>query len=226
VVDDVAGLVQAVNELREENKDLRAQFVRVDAANQALQTWTSSKMLALWEGLHRQEGEMGKTLQALVRTVSNDSARHARIQALMEELHEEVQGNHLVDEIAPAAPRPPSPPGPTTSARPRFVEIDEPPRVTQQLVGPAAGFNPAATASSVDLDEEDETPPADEDFGAAAPPANHQPIRQSGRAPSRQGSAPPQSARVARVTAKRAMSAVPEEMAEDEGQAAKKQKIS
>jgi hypothetical protein len=33
----MAGLVQAVNELREENKDLQAQFVRVDAANQALQ---------------------------------------------------------------------------------------------------------------------------------------------------------------------------------------------
>ena len=58
---------------------------------------------------------MGKTLQALVRTVSNDSARHARIQALMEELHEEVQGTYLEDEIPLAVPRPASPLGPRTS---------------------------------------------------------------------------------------------------------------
>ena len=223
MVDEVAGLVRAVNELREENKDLRAQFVRIDAANQALQTWTSNKMLALWEGLHRQEGEMGKTLQALVRTVSNDSARHARIQALMEELQEEVQGTYLEDEIPPAAPRPASPPGPRSSARPRFVEIDELPRVTEQLVGPGAGFTPAPTSSVIGLDGENETPPGDEDLGVAAPPANNQPIEQSGRPASRQGSAPPQSGRAARAVAKRAMSAVPEE---GEGQAAKKQKTS
>jgi len=221
-VDEVAGLVRSVNELREENKDLWAQFVRVDAANQALQTWTSNKMLALWERLHRQEGEMGKMLQALVRTVSNDSARHARIQALMEELHREFEDARVDDGIPPAAEAtPPSSAQPSSAARSRFVEIDEPPRVTGQLVGPAAGLAISATTSSIDeLDGQEDV----EDGEVVAPPAVNPPIRQSSRPPSRQGSAPPQLACVTRGAPKRAMSAVPEELGE--GQATKKQKTS
>ena len=93
-------------------------------------------------------------------------------------------------------------------------------------MGPGAGFTPAPTLSVIGLDEEDETPPGDEDLGLAAPLANNQPIQQSGCPASRQGSAPPQSGRAARAVAKRAMLAVPEEMVEGEGQAAKKQKMS
>ena len=219
-MDEVAGLVRSVNELREENKDLRAQFVRVDAANQALQTWTSNKMLALWEGLHRQEGEMGKTLQALVRTVSNDSARHARIQALMEELHGEFKDACMDDGIPPAAEAtPPSSAQPSSAARSHFVEIDEPLRVTGQLVGPAAGLAISATMSSIDeLDGEEDV----EDGEVVAPPAVNPPIRQSSCPPSRQGSTPPQPAHVTHGMPKRAMSAVLEELGE--GQASKKQK--
>ena len=143
----------------------------------------------------------------------------------MEELHEEVQGTYLKDEIPLAVPRPPSPPGPRTSAHPCFVEINELPRVTEQLVGPRASFTPAPTLLVIGLDGEDETPPGDEDLGVAAPPANNQPIQQSGHPTSHQGSAPPQSGCTARAVAKQAMSAVPEEMVEGEGQAAKKQKI-
>jgi len=137
---------------------------------------------------------MGKTLQALVRMVSNDSAHHARIQALMEELHGEFEDARVDNGISLATKAtPPSSAQPSSAARSRFVEIDEPPQVTGQLVGPVAGLAISATTSSInELNGEEDV----EDGEVVAPPAVNPPIRQSSCPPSHQGSAPSQPARV------------------------------
>ena len=226
-VEGLAAAEQRIKQLQEEIATHKANFTRVDAEVQALKTWTTNQMLRVWEGVNGHGERMAAVMQSVVQTVGNDQVRQKEIKGLMEQLVEKI--------VAPPAAVTTLSASPTSSAAPfsrpqpapakqRYIDIPDTPRVTAEEPADTPSAAVSAAPSSMDeIDEGEASGGEMEQVEVSVPPSDARQTRQASRPPtSRQGSAPPQSVRIAPRVAKRAMSVVPEEVGEV--QATKKQK--
>jgi len=67
---------QRSNELQEKFYDLKQDFTRIDAENQALRNYIQTRFVQMWEQVQSHAERCSGSMQAVVNTVSNDPIRH------------------------------------------------------------------------------------------------------------------------------------------------------
>ena len=63
---------QRSNELQEKFYDLKQDFTRIDAENQALRNYVQTRFVQMWEQVQSHVERCSGSMQAVVNTVSND----------------------------------------------------------------------------------------------------------------------------------------------------------
>jgi len=64
------------NKLQEKFYDLKQDFTRIDAENQALRNYVQTRFVQMWEQVQSHVERCSGSMQAVVNTVSNDPIRH------------------------------------------------------------------------------------------------------------------------------------------------------